>query len=67
MSDDTKLADSATSTFTFPGGWEKDVEQRLDNLKQLAESDAVKRLEARYADDLPAYEVVVTITTRRKA
>jgi competence protein ComGC len=56
--------ENETTTYTFPGGWKLDIEGRLDSLKQLSESDAVKRFQAECESE---YEVIVTVTERRKA
>lgn len=59
------LADGEnTTSFTFPSGYKADIEARLDSLKQLAESPAAKKFEANFEQE---YEVVVTVTERRKS
>lgn len=52
------------TTFIFPGAWKQEIEERMDSLKQFAESEPAKRFTARYEDE---YETVVTIEERRKA
>lgn len=61
----TTNADAApTTTYRFDGGFKTMIEERLDSLKQLAESPAMQKFVAKHEQDM---ETVVVVFERKRA
>lgn len=56
--------DEPTTTYTFPGGWKSQIEERMDSMKQFAESDAMQKFVAKHEQDM---ETVVVVFERKKS